>query len=516
MGVHGILETTVDDLRMKWRNWLTEDIRLRIGEEVVSKCQCAVAVKAKGKQNDIDDYIVLGSDARIAYQGIYRYLRAVEMFEPNTCDEPYLLVLMANGNASSTMSLQSISFHDTLVRHFSTSSIEQALAEHLPFRIPYTSSRRKGMKLDDSLFQMADCEYGSTLDTVMGEARTLAADISSEMGPMSLFTLIAMILKRVLPGIEIFSDQTHGSSTLNKYRPDFVLTYNDAMVLRVEAKASASETSTARKELVSKLRQDAWKCFPVNRFETIGLTYCGPVIGLYTINVQQMGNDIGIPTFSYTTSPLKLYEIGAADPKFFVDLFKLLRWIGSVEGAAEQSHIPLFGEFQTPSNHCARLLQDGLHKWHHKDREVLYDVIERIYDAQLRHVERGKVIRSASGNNHLLITSIGQPLQTNPSSEANVRDRVISDIREGLNELHNLGIAHCDVRLTNVFWVVDSYSPSGRAVLGDLEFARPRQDSHPLHLRVFPNDAEILSNLNEDLMYLDWYQLEVLEKNFPW
>lgn len=223
----------------------------------------------------------------------------------------------------------------------------------------------------------------------------------------------------------------------------------------------------------------------------------------------------GIRTVSYNTSPLRLYENGLADPKFFVDVFKLLRWIGSVERLTEQSHILLFRIFRTPNHNYAHLLKDGLHNWHKEGRVVLYDDIEKIYEAPLRHVERGKVIRSASSN-RLVISSIGQTLFVRPSSEVEVRERVLTGIFEGLNELHNLGYAHCDVRLTNVFWVVDSESPQGRAILGDLEFMRPRNSNHLSYLNVFPSDMETRTKVAEDLRELDLYQFKVLEHNFPW
>ncbi|CAK4066486.1 unnamed protein product, partial [Aphanomyces euteiches] len=107
----------------------------------------------------------------------------------------------------------------------------------------------------------------------------------------------------------------------------------------------------------------------------------------------------------------------------------------------------------------------GLFKEFKAEADIDMDLIRRIYnDTSLQHVERGMCHR-----NSVTITSIGRTLQHALSDFQGKRHLIIDGVKKALDELHNIGVAHCDVRAANVFVLLSN----GRVVLGDLEYCRP-------------------------------------------
>ncbi|CAK4841588.1 unnamed protein product, partial [Aphanomyces euteiches] len=121
----------------------------------------------------------------------------------------------------------------------------------------------------------------------------------------------------------------------------------------------------------------------------------------------------------------------------------------------------------------------GLFKKFRENAEIDMDIIQRIYSADLQHVERGIC-------NHISVTvpSIGQTLQNALSAQV---------------ELHNIGVAHCDVRAANVFVLLSDR----RVILGDLEHCRPL-DAPPPKVKRFPKNKSCKTALE-----LDDYQFGV-------
>jgi hypothetical protein len=68
-------------------------------------------------------------------------------------------------------------------------------------------------------------------------------------------------------------------------------------------------------------------------------------------------------------------------------------------------------------------------------RQIGY--MREIYKAQLRNVKWGRVV----GARAVMITRIGVLLTT----------AVEDSVRAGLNQLHELGYAHCDLKVATVF-----------------------------------------------------------------
>ena len=117
-------------------------------------------------------------------------------------------------------------------------------------------------------------------------------------------------------------------------------------------------------------------------------------------------------------------------------------------------------------------------------------MIQGVYEAKLNNVEQGKVFPS---KNKLLITTVGQPLACAiDEGRATDRNKIVADVRAALDQLHGMGIAHCDVALCNTFLLND-----GTVMLGDLEYCHNIEDVAPSHLyRSIPR-AKTAGDLDE-------------------
>ena len=71
----------------------------------------------------------------------------------------------------------------------------------------------------------------------------------------------------------------------------------------------------------------------------------------------------------------------------------------------------------------------------------------------LKHVEFGKVIQeNESWTNKCLITRIGNKITAhNLTVFGLTKNAVIEQVKQGLVELHGIGLAHCDISVNNVY-----------------------------------------------------------------
>ncbi|RHZ25429.1 hypothetical protein DYB37_007950 [Aphanomyces astaci] len=165
---------------------------------------------------------------------------------------------------------------------------------------------------------------------------------------------------------------------------------------------------------------------------------------------------------------------------FVVDSFKILKWVYAVQEPNTWMHLVPQVRTKTPNSHYITWLKEGLVKeLRGGDAEMMptierlvtkfpedavvadnvMDIIDCIYRAPLLHVERGRC--------HT-ITSIGQTLENAMDEFRGSRHLIVDQVKLALDELHSLGLAHCDVRPANVFVLLNIK----RVILGDLEYCR--------------------------------------------
>jgi hypothetical protein len=281
----------------------------------------------------------------------------------------------------------------------------------------------------------------------------------SEMGVQHMIGPLWSIFKECVR-VVVYADQ-HDASSQPLLRPDGCL-YTDcgALCLKFEGKASIAALDAANIELSSKLHPQAWKRFPRGQTIIPAITACATRIVIHFLKATATER---------SSSIYQGYDIPSQLPQFLADCFKIMRWIAAVTVPNEAFHLIPSVRVNTGNKHYVRWDSDGLMKWH--SRDINMDILRSIYAATLQNVERGVVI----DNKTIRITSIGVPALTAiaKGDHGMTKDIAITQVRQAVEQLHGIGVAHCDIRWPNIF-VVD-----GVVVLGDLEYCQVLMDRAP-------------------------------------
>ncbi|KAG9411156.1 hypothetical protein AC1031_016804 [Aphanomyces cochlioides] len=168
---------------------------------------------------------------------------------------------------------------------------------------------------------------------------------------------------------------------------------------------------------------------------------------------------------TYETKILKAYNVKDANHRrdFVVDLFKILKWVFSIQEPNAFMHLVPHVRTATRNGHYVTWLKTGLVKELKAGAEINMELIQRIYSTDLQHVERG-----ICNHNSVTIISIGRPLRNALIDFEGKRQLIIDGVKKALEELHSIGVAHCNVRAANVFVLLSVR----RVILGDLEYCR--------------------------------------------
>ena len=269
---------------------------------------------------------------------------------------------------------------------------------------------------------------------------------------------------------------------------DLVVSYRNAMVLRCEQKSSDREMETAKFELTDKLSEECVKYFPRGYNSIFGITSCRDVICVHEIRFEGKGK-------GFRSYDMKYYSISNANDRvnFILDLFNIIRWIRSIEGPNEYFHLPLDIKVPTPNGHTVCWNGTVIEKAFKKgtNKEVVKR-IKKVYENNLEHVEWGSV--SDRARSHITITRIGIPLSHAVKGLVSKAD-AISHVQLGLAELHNIGFAHCDLRVDNCF-----FDQQTKCVfIDDLEYITPLNYPAPAEVSIpenwKPSNAEELDKL---------------------
>ncbi|RHX98832.1 hypothetical protein DYB25_013230 [Aphanomyces astaci] len=130
--------------------------------------------------------------------------------------------------------------------------------------------------------------------------------------------------------------------------------------------------------------------------------------------------------------------------KFVVDVFKVLKWVDAIQKPYMMMHLLPQVRTKTSNAHYVTWLKKCLLKEFGEGAAIDMAVVERIYNAPLEHVDALGEFQSK-------------------------RDLIIDQVKQALEQLHSLGVAHYDVRVANVFVLLSDK----RVILGDLEYCRP-------------------------------------------
>ncbi len=184
----------------------------------------------------------------------------------------------------------------------------------------------------------------------------------------------------------------------------------------------------------------------------------------------------------YSAKVLKEYKVRDLSDRvsFLVDLMKVCRWMASITGSNSNFHLIPDVRSRTNNDHHITWTVEGIYKEfdHRRDMSQAVMYIDQVYThvPPLLHVEYGRVIDSHS----IMISRIGNRLtRSNMTKLGLTTVMVIAQVLLGLQELHNIGLAHCDVSVNNVF--IDD---GGVVFLNDLEYLTPINDPVPHYTRL--------------------------------
>eukprot|EP01041_Mallomonas_annulata_P008162 gene8162-16779_t len=244
------------------------------------------------------------------------------------------------------------------------------------------------------------------------------------------------LIRLALQGVNVYRDQKGSDSSDVRIRPDSLLYYKDTLFLKATAMYSDSDHHIASEELTSQFSSDAFQLFPLGNDAIIGVTSSANRIRLYSLSHNE----------------------------------HTYKWVVTISGPASTDiHLVPGVRLGTTNGHHVRWVRDGLLNEFNcrKDLSVMLH-IKHVYEQKLLHVEWGVVI----GENKLVITRV-------------------EHIRLALEELHAIGLAHCDVFVKNVYY--DKVTCC--AFLADLEYLTPVNNA-PSNTKTFgfkPSTAFLLT-----------------------
>lgn len=340
-------------------------------------------------------------------------------------------------------------------------SLEESLMSPLGFKIPIMDSRL--IEQYDGVFERGNIrEAPYLLDSFLQHQLCIS---DSEMPVVATDTLYLTALARSLK-LDLLQD-LHDSSSSAMKRPDGIVMKNGALLIKLEAKDAAVKLDVARRELVDKLAKDAVMLFPKGERSVVGIVTSPTVIKLYLISQAADGN------FTTNNTP-KVYQVDDMPDRveFLQDIFRIGKWIASVEEPNQTFHLIPNKIVKTPNGHTVFWCSDGLKKTYNilKTSDEALNRIATVLGFDLPHIEKG----TRETQNVFLIKSVGETLPNalrkykTPEERTVFKALVKSQVSLGLQELHGKGFAHCDLHVGNVF-VKDTW-----VFLDDLEYLSPK------------------------------------------
>jgi hypothetical protein len=321
-------------------------------------------------------------------------------------------------------------------------------------------------------FVVGRAEYGADLDAYLNYHLISA---SSEQSVVALDSNWVSALSLCL-GLTVFQNQTSHSSA-GTLRPDFTIYKSGALVMRVEEKADSRDLPSAKNELVDKLSDDAIHLFPFNQDRVLGLAISSFRVEMYFIawNYAEGRFSLSELVQAYITSSLE------GRVKFVVDLFKIARWMAAINKPNKSFHLIPNQWIGTDNHHRVMWVKDGLLKQLNR-RKVSEDQLDKmvhVMSQKLDHVECGEL--SSADKRIILIKTVGVRVEdffrdVAQNMRIHFKNKLLQDVQLGLDELHSIGYAHCDLCIKNVFYDAKNC----RFFLDDLEYVTDCDSSPPL------------------------------------
>jgi hypothetical protein len=366
------------------------------------------------------------------------------------------------------------------------------LALPLPFKIPVATADTVTMFPD--IFTLGNSEYHAIIDVYLnfnGGPNTSETTVAGT-------DLLWQNILQMLCGLQILHNEKDASSKVI-LRPDFTAMYNGMLVMKAGAKANSDEIPVAIKELTDKFHSTAHYLFPAGSRTIPGVATSLQSIVLREIFFTEREMDDGTRVVTFDERSAASFNVLSRRGRgeFIVAIFKIARWILSQTVPIAPFHIASGVRLRTTNGHHITLLAEGILKeFYHDDGYIPYDILRKVYAAKLNNVEHGRV-----NSNSVMITSVGRRLQDAISQRLVTTADALAQIRLAVEQLHSIGVAHCDIFSGNVFVEMDT----NRVFLGDLEYCRDINEAPPVGITRASSEAT-------SAQHLDYLQLTLLEQ----
>lgn len=181
--------------------------------------------------------------------------------------------------------------------------------------------------------------------------------------------------------------------------------------------------------------------------------------------------------------------------EFIQDIFKIIRWIRTVTGPNRHFHLVQNVKVTTRNGYSICWTGTELQKTFKCFDANRLKRIATVYEAHLPNVEWGEV--PDRSRKSITIRRIGKRLLTALREHLVTKDQIRVQLTQAVEQLHQIGLAHCDICLENAFFD----EPTNSVFLDDLEYLTPIRDPPPHHTRI-PPDAQIATALELDMLQL--------------
>jgi hypothetical protein len=386
-------------------------------------------------------------------------------------------------------SVQALVSMKTVVQNHPSTSLDEALTSELPFKIAVSDQR--WVDHFPNTLCLGRAEYDYNVDQWLVRSCTFP----SETAVTSLDQMWIGILHKCLGGVALYLNQ-HDPSSAVRIRQDTTLMKDGALLLKGEAKRDETEMESAKQQLLDSFFEGALACFPRSYQGVVGVTTCSTAASIYRIRWSD-------GRFSLQLHRHYNLHVGPSERLcFIVDIFKIARWMVTVDAPVSNFHMVPSVRRATRNGHHVTWCHRGILKEYHNPREHVIHRILEVYAHRLQHVEWGEAVPNNS--NAVLITRVAVRLKDALAAGQITQDDAIEHVRLAVGELHGVGYAHCDIVVENVF--VDH----GVAFLDDLEYLTPLADKAPLNARWDPARYPNLTAEGLDVQLLGSFTAEVL------
>ena len=344
----------------------------------------------------------------------------------------------------------------------------------LGFKIPVLTQSYVNSFPD--VFVLAECEYGSYVDTWLQHGR---GDLISETAVVALDYMWQHTIQ-ILCKVNLYFNQCDESSQI-RLRPDFVaMSVESMLVMKGEAKASSLDLSVAMGGLIKKLHSRAHKLFPQG---------CNSIPGIVTSNSKACLRVISYSSKQFEQRHVKVYNLLSLMDRvdFIVDIFNICRWIASQVNPQEPFHLVPGIRMKTRNNNHVIWMEDGIEKEFSASRAVPLETIAAIYSHKLPNIEHGRVDLKK-----IIITRIGATLPVALATRRLDKLAAFEQVKRGVEQLHSIGYAHCDICIDNIFVDDDNI-----VFVGDLEYCCPIDGPPPVGIKRSSECAHTAGQLDE-------------------